>query len=139
MLAERSEERHHDSSCSKDKDLNLSNTAQELCDGSRRKKGLSVSFQQMGNNGGDKECGMSRLAGSLNTSRYGALEQGHRTPVIPRKRSGKDIQLLGYDWIAGLLDTGPHTSQFSEQHLQELKEFRHVNSAECYMPEEMCL
>lgn len=133
------EKGHHVTPCSKRKDLNTSQTAQELCDGSRKKKGLSVSFQLMGNDKGERESGMNTPARSLNSSRYGALEQRQRTPVIPRKQSGKDIQLLGYDWIAGLMDAGPHTSQFSEQHLQELREFRHVNRAECYMPEEKSL
>ena len=75
---------------------------------------------------------------SLNTSRYGALDQQQRTAAIPRKQAGEEMQLLGYDWIAGLMDTGPRTSQFSDQHLQELREFRHVNSAECYMPAHHC-
>lgn len=119
------------------KDLNLSQTAQDLVDGSRKKRGLSVSFQPITKTSGAQESKRMPVH-SLNTSRYGALDQQQHSTAIPRRRTGEEIQLLGYDWIAGLMDAGPRTSQFSDEHLLELREFRHVNSAECYMPAHHC-
>ncbi|XP_029426878.1 migration and invasion-inhibitory protein [Rhinatrema bivittatum] len=39
--------------------------------------------------------------------------------------------LLGYDWIAGLLDMDPSLWEKSEQYFSELYEFRQVNREEC--------
>nr|XP_025042921.1 migration and invasion-inhibitory protein isoform X3 [Pelodiscus sinensis] len=38
---------------------------------------------------------------------------------------------LGYDWIAGLLDTDSSLSEKSEQYFSELREFRQVNKEAC--------
>lgn len=134
----RNDKNHNTTSVNKEKGLNLSQTAQDLCDGSRRKKGLNVSFQLV-NKSSEHSCKKTPLQ-SFTTSRYGALgQQQHRLSVIPRKHTGEELQLLGYDWIAGLMDAGPCTSQYSDQHLQDLKEFRHVNSSECYLPTERYL
>ncbi|XP_030363411.1 migration and invasion-inhibitory protein isoform X1 [Strigops habroptila] len=38
---------------------------------------------------------------------------------------------LGYDWIAGLLDTSPSVAEKSDQYFAELHEFRQVNKEEC--------
>ncbi|XP_065552336.1 migration and invasion-inhibitory protein-like isoform X1 [Lathamus discolor] len=38
---------------------------------------------------------------------------------------------LGYDWIAGLLDTSPSAAEKSDQYFAELHEFRQVNREEC--------
>ncbi|XP_061306042.1 migration and invasion-inhibitory protein isoform X2 [Pezoporus flaviventris] len=38
---------------------------------------------------------------------------------------------LGYDWIAGLLDTSPSVAEKSDQYFAELHEFRQVNREEC--------
>ncbi|KAM9521320.1 uncharacterized protein ACIB01_016256 isoform 2-T2 [Guaruba guarouba] len=38
---------------------------------------------------------------------------------------------LGYDWIAGLLDTSPAVAEKSDQYFAELREFRQVNREEC--------
>ncbi|KAM4646679.1 uncharacterized protein AAGF69_013005 isoform 2-T5 [Amazona ochrocephala] len=38
---------------------------------------------------------------------------------------------LGYDWIAGLLDTSPAGAEKSDQYFAELREFRQVNREEC--------
>ncbi|XP_019367258.1 PREDICTED: migration and invasion-inhibitory protein [Gavialis gangeticus] len=45
--------------------------------------------------------------------------------------------LLGYDWIAGLLETDSSVSEKSEQYFAELKEFRLVNKEACVY--EQCL
>ncbi|XP_069466006.1 migration and invasion-inhibitory protein isoform X2 [Ambystoma mexicanum] len=39
--------------------------------------------------------------------------------------------LLGYDWIAGLLETDCSLAEKSEQYFSELNEFRRVNQEEC--------
>ena len=131
------DDKQDSNSTSKVQELNLSQTAQDLVDGSRKRKGLSVSFQPVAKTSGVQESRRTPLH-SLNTSCYGALDQQQRSVAIPRRQTGEEIQLLGYDWIAGLMDAGPRTSQFSDQHLLELREFRHVNSAECYMPAHHC-
>ncbi|XP_065890060.1 migration and invasion-inhibitory protein-like isoform X2 [Dysidea avara] len=74
-----------------------------------------------------------QLSEVLNTSHYGALEQ-----TLPMTRSlrkslkyeGIDPK-LGYDWIAGLLDTSSYVSQCSDEYFDDLKEFRRANREEC--------
>ena len=69
----------------------------------------------------------------LNASQYGALER-----TLPLTRSirkahrcqGIDPK-LGYDWIAGLLDTSSYVSQCSDDYFDELKEFRRANREDC--------
>jgi len=74
-----------------------------------------------------------QLSEVLNASHYGALEQ-----TLPLTRSlrkslkyeGIDPK-LGYDWIAGLLDTSSYVSQCSDEYFDDLKEFRRANREEC--------
>ena len=40
--------------------------------------------------------------------------------------------LLGYDWIAGILNNTPYLSDKSDDFFEELKEFRRVNQDDCY-------
>lgn len=42
-----------------------------------------------------------------------------------------DQSLLGYDWIAGMLDNDSYISQKDDSFFNELKEFRRVNRSEC--------
>lgn len=51
------------------------------------------------------------------------------TPTPGVKKS--DQSLLGYDWIAGMLDNDSYISQKDDSFFDELKEFRRVNRAEC--------
>jgi len=74
-----------------------------------------------------------RLSEALNTSQYGALE--YTLPLTrnlekSHKYEGIDPK-LGYDWIAGLLDTSSYVSQCSDEYFDELKEFRRANREEC--------
>ncbi|XP_013411441.1 LOW QUALITY PROTEIN: uncharacterized protein LOC106174422 [Lingula anatina] len=39
--------------------------------------------------------------------------------------------LLGYDWIAGLLDNNQSVTEMPDAYFEQLKEFRRVNKAEC--------
>ncbi|NXY89644.1 MIIP protein, partial [Alcedo cyanopectus] len=41
------------------------------------------------------------------------------------------LPFLGYDWIAGLLDTSPSVAEKPDQYFAELQEFRQANKAEC--------
>ena len=74
-----------------------------------------------------------QLSEVINTSHYGALEE-----TLPLTRSlrkslkyeGIDPK-LGYDWIAGLLDTSSYVSQCSDEYFDDLKEFRRANREEC--------
>lgn len=40
--------------------------------------------------------------------------------------------LLGYDWIAGLLDNTSYLSERPDDFFDELKEFRRVNKEDCF-------
>lgn len=51
------------------------------------------------------------------------------TPTAGVKTS--DQSLLGYDWIAGMLDNDSYISQKDDSFFDELKEFRRVNRTEC--------
>ncbi|XP_033118610.1 uncharacterized protein LOC117118206 [Anneissia japonica] len=46
-------------------------------------------------------------------------------------RSGRVQPLLGYDWIAGLLDAEDTISERSDAFFDELKDFRRVNKEDC--------
>ncbi|XP_075762342.1 migration and invasion-inhibitory protein isoform X3 [Pelodiscus sinensis] len=46
---------------------------------------------------------------------------------------------LGYDWIAGLLDTDSSLSEKSEQYFSELREFRQVNKEACVHEQDLGL
>ena len=40
--------------------------------------------------------------------------------------------LLGYDWIAGILDNESYLSEKPDDFFDDIKEFRRVNKKECY-------
>jgi len=40
--------------------------------------------------------------------------------------------LLGYDWIAGMLDCTSYLSERPDDYFDELKEFRRVNKEDCF-------
>ncbi|XP_072101118.1 migration and invasion-inhibitory protein isoform X6 [Mobula birostris] len=73
----------------------------------------------------------------------GALQQpsekdvGHVTFQSPEEESSlstevRSVQpLLGYDWIAGLIDVDSPLSEQSEEYFLELQNFRRVNKEEC--------
>ena len=125
---------------------------------SKKKRGLSVSFvdnddespsvlkrkkgnlrPQSHNSKAQQDLGTS-LIESLNSSRYGALDrslsQTRKQGRFPRKYAGGDPR-LGYDWIAGLLDTSEaYLSEKDDEYFEDMKEFRRVNHADCFRPKE---
>lgn len=128
--------------------------------GRSKKRGLSVSFVQVGDENDEdvslkkrkrssrtvldqsvrkKDLGAS-LIESLNSSRYGALDrtlsQTRKQHLFPRKYAGDDPR-LGYDWIAGLLDASEaYLSEKDDEYFEDIKEFRRVNHGECFRPVE---
>lgn len=117
----------------------------------KNRQGLAVSFVQ---NGTDKDSSSKKkkftrhatqrnlgesLVNSLNSSRYGAMdrkyEQTRKEGSFPRR--GDDLR-LGYDWIAGLLDSSKsYLSERDDEYFEEMKQFRRVNFAECHRPKEI--
>ncbi|XP_033097892.1 migration and invasion-inhibitory protein-like [Anneissia japonica] len=61
----------------------------------------------------------------LTTKHDTTLDQSHLD------RSGRVQPLLGYDWIAGLLDAEDTISERSDAFFDELKDFRRVNKEDC--------
>ncbi|XP_069097365.1 migration and invasion-inhibitory protein isoform X2 [Pleurodeles waltl] len=57
--------------------------------------------------------------------------QSNFEPSPLRPGPWTDRPLLGYDWIAGLLETDFSVAEKSEQYFSELNEFRRVNQEEC--------
>lgn len=56
------------------------------------------------------------------------------SPRQERSVIGDDDQrrsLLGYDWIAGMLDNTSYLSERPDDYFDDLKEFRRVNKEEC--------
>jgi hypothetical protein len=125
---------------------------------SKKKRGLSVSFvdndeenpsvlkRKKGNlrpesrHSKTKQDLGTSLVESLNSSRYGALDrslsQTRKEGRFPRKYAGGDPR-LGYDWIAGLLDTSQaYLSEKDDEYFAEMKEFRRVNHADCFRSKE---
>jgi hypothetical protein len=51
------------------------------------------------------------------------------TPTSGVKKGNQS--LLGYDWIAGMLDNDSYISQKDDSFFDDLKEFRRVNRSEC--------
>ncbi|XP_078094978.1 migration and invasion inhibitory protein [Mustelus asterias] len=70
-------------------------------------------------------------------------DMGHVTFLSPQQESSlrAEVQarrpLLGYDWIAGLMDIDSPMSEKSEQYFMELQDFRRVNKEECVHQEYM--
>jgi len=84
-----------------------------------------------------------RLVDSLNSSKYGAMErryaESRKEGRFPRGGTAglREDPRLGYDWIAGLLDTsGPSVSDKDDEYFREMKEFRRVNYAACHKSRE---
>lgn len=125
---------------------------------SKKKRGLSVSFvddeesptvlkRKKGNlrpeshrHSRTKQDLGASLIESLNSSRYGALDrslsQTRKEGRFPRKYAGGDPR-LGYDWIAGLLDSSQaYLSEKDDEYFEDMKEFRRVNHADCFRPRE---
>lgn len=73
------------------------------------------------------------LSEVLNSSQYGALE--YTLPLTRSLRKSHKCEgidpKLGYDWIAGILDTSSYISQCSDEYFDELKEFRRANREDC--------
>ena len=40
--------------------------------------------------------------------------------------------MLGYDWIAGVLDNSQPSPNYTETFIDEMKEFRKLNRSECH-------
>ena len=74
----------------------------------------------------------AKLVESLNASRFGAL-QSRASKGYPRQYKGDDPR-LGYDWIAGMLDTQASVSEKDEKYFVGIREFRRVNRSECCQP-----
>lgn len=81
------------------------------------------------------------MVDSLNSSKFGAMErrysQTRKEGKFPRRFQGDDPR-LGYDWIAGLLDTSEsYLSERDDEYFEEMKEFRRINYAECHQAKEV--
>ena len=53
-----------------------------------------------------------------------------RTFLDDANQQGKS--LLGYDWIAGILDNESYISEKPDDFFDDIKEFRRVNKNDCY-------
>lgn len=74
-----------------------------------------------------------QLTEALNASHYGALECTlplTRSLRKSHKYEGIDPK-LGYDWIAGILDTSSYIAKCSDDYFDEMKEFRRANREDC--------
>lgn len=95
----------------------------------RRKKKVFTKDNKLSLTKSPKE----RLTEALNASHYGALE--YTLPLTRSLRKSHRCEgidpKLGYDWIAGILDTSSYISQCSDDYFDELKEFRRANREEC--------
>ena len=81
------------------------------------------------------------LIHSLNSSRYGALGKGllkrePTTKVSKVRRWAGDDPKLGYDWIAGIIDSNSRVLDKGDEYYNEMNEFRRVNHADCCQPPE---
>lgn len=107
---------------------------------SRRRDGYTEQTSRLSAGGGLD----GRLVDTLNASRFGALENhvSHtRTRrKFPRRYAGDD-PALGYDWIAGLLDSDSYLGRHDDDDdfFRDIKEFRRVNRSECVQPTEALL
>ena len=72
------------------------------------------------------------------SSSIGTYRSGQPCTKAPRLGLGQrwagDDPLLGYDWIAGLVEAGSGLEEKEEEYFMEMKEFRKVNHAECTRP-----
>ncbi|XP_072174902.1 uncharacterized protein [Diadema setosum] len=101
-----------------------------LTPGGRAKKTpMRVSFLERLNQGHHhspiQQLPRSHLDGQMKPTSY---LQGD----LHERSYGNETQpLLGYDWIAGLLDTNPSVGEQSDVYLEEIKQFRRLNREEC--------
>ena len=105
---------------------------EDSCSSLHKGKANKLSFTK------EKEKG-SHLITSLNSSRFGALkhrlshtQQAHKVPR-QRRWAGEDPQ-LGYDWIAGIVDSGSYLEDKDDEYFDEMLEFQRVNHSECSRP-----
>ena len=56
---------------------------------------------------------------------------GPDTDIANETLSNRTKPLLGYDWIAGLLDSDSPTNKQSEDFFEEMRQFRQANREEC--------
>ncbi|XP_070560491.1 uncharacterized protein [Ptychodera flava] len=63
-------------------------------------------------------------------SKVSFLSPDQSQPMAFDERQGQP--LLGYDWIAGLLDNDESIAEKSQHYFDEIKEFRRVNNDECF-------
>jgi len=72
----------------------------------------------------------SKIHKGVNNSMHRSVNSSmHRSVLSPDEPMDKSM--MGYDWIAGLLDADSSIGERSEEYFQELKEFRRVNREEC--------
>ncbi|XP_071622936.1 migration and invasion-inhibitory protein isoform X2 [Heliangelus exortis] len=64
------------------------------------------------------------------------LQPEHEECPIPGS-SWSVLPFLGYDWIAGLLDTNSSVAEKPDQYFAELQEFRKANTAACVHEQEL--
>ncbi|GFO22170.1 migration and invasion-inhibitory protein [Plakobranchus ocellatus] len=68
----------------------------------------------------------------LNSTSYRSLSSSkHDTSGTSLEMTAEDQRLLGYDWIAALLDNDPGLVNQSESFFNELKDFRRAYKSEC--------
>ena len=51
---------------------------------------------------------------------------------LPNAEKRKTPPLLGYDWIAGVVENSEPSPNYSDSFIEEMKEFRKVNRSECH-------
>ncbi len=69
---------------------------------------------------------------------YALARKGKESGAFLRRMAAGSDPRLGYDWIAGLLDSsGPSLSDRDNEYFNELNEFRKVNYEECHRPKEV--
>lgn len=124
----------------KKRGLTVSFVQNDIEDKNTRKPGTPASKRAFTRHATHRNLDTS-LVGSLNASRYGAMErryaQTRKEGTFPRGFPGEDPR-LGYDWIAGLLDASEsYLSEKDNDYFEDMKEFRRVNFDECHRPKEV--
>lgn len=133
----------------------------------KKRRGLTVSFVQHDTGKSSEKSSCAKftrhatqrkimdggLIDSLNSLRHGALEQRHSgghqseggSPLAKRHSQGREGRRggdprLGYDWIAGLLETSEsYLDEKDDDFFRDINEFRRVNFEECHKPKEVLL
>ncbi|XP_033642324.1 uncharacterized protein LOC117302475 [Asterias rubens] len=73
----------------------------------------------------------SRNRVSFRGSPNASILFGPDTDIANETLSNRTKPLLGYDWIAGLLDSDSPTNKQSEDFFEEMRQFRQANREEC--------